>query len=141
MHIPAHLSIQTLVSISTLLTILAPYIAAIFTQDHLPQWVNELIAVVVSVTAGIVSFVVSGGHFDTSDMNSLWIAISAIVVGAKVYYVKLLPNSPLIKAIEYATGGLQAGASVPSALFPSAVSKVQVDALPVQATDTDASGE
>lgn len=103
MHIPSHLSIQMLVGISTLFTILTPYLAAVFTQDHLKSWQNELIAVLVSVAAGVVSFVLSGGSFNTHDSSSLCLAISGVLVGAKLYYAKLLPNSPLIKKIEEIT--------------------------------------
>ena len=144
MHLPVHLSMQTLISVSVVLTVLTPYISAIFTQDHLPQWANELIAMIISIGAGVISFFVSGGVFNTTDAPSLGLAISGIFVGAKLYYVHLLPNSPLIKTIEYATGGAASGAVPPDTLQAATVSSTPTavvsslpgDPLPSQPTDT-----
>jgi len=104
---------ENLLFVGTAITVVSPYISAIFTQDKYPAWVNELIAVVISIIGGIATFLGGGGHFVATDLPSLWGSIAAIFAASKIYYSKLLPNSPLIRAIEYYTGGKQSGQPEP----------------------------
>ena len=133
-----HVDVQTLVGVTGLLTTFAPYIAAVFTQQHYHRWVNELIALTVSIFFGALSWFVAGGNIhDVHDIGSLYAAIGFVVIGAKVYYEKLAKASPALVAIEWWTGGKQAGFPKPVAAFTASTS-VSGEALPSGATDSKA---
>ena len=93
------LHLPILFFVGTGLTIAVPYISALFTQKHYPRWTNELIAFVVSMLSGVVSFYEAGGNFH-SITNVSMIAPAALLIfaGAKKYYAELGYNSPLDRA-------------------------------------------
>ena len=129
-----HIHLQTLVGVAAFLTWAAPYASAVFTQQHFPRYVNAIIAFMVSIVFGVVSWFVAGGTFtDVHDIGSLLAVVSAVSVGAKVYYKSLANYDPLLPAIEWWTGGKQAGFPAPPSLSNS--SSVTGDPLPTVATD------
>jgi hypothetical protein len=131
----SHINLQTLVGVATLLTAVSPYIAAVFTQSHYSRWVNEFIAVTVSVVFGVLSWLAAGGSYhDVHDFGSLWTVITLVSVGAKVYYEKLAKAAPMLQTIEWYTGGKQAGFPPPVAMTASTT--LVDDDLPIHATDS-----
>lgn len=133
----SHIDLQTLIGVSTILTFVSPYLAAVFTQQHYARWANELIAVTVSIIFGVLSWLCAGGSFDNlHNIGSLLTVVSAVSVGAKVYYEKLAKAAPLLPAIEWWTGGKQAGFPKPIEAFAASTS-VTGDSLPDRATDSN----
>ena len=133
-----HIHLQTLIGVAALVTWITPYAAAVFTQMHFPRWVNAVIAFSVSIVFGIISWFSAGGTItDVHDIGSLLSVVSAVSVASKVYYEKLAKNDPLLPAIEWWSGGKQAGFPKPVTAFLASTS-VSGDPLPTGATDTDA---
>ncbi len=131
-----HVDLQTLVGVAALLTTATPYIAALFTQSHYSRWVNEAIAIALSTLFGVLSWFAAGGSFhDVHDIGSLFAVVGSVNLGSKAYYKALAKSSPTLSAIEWWTGGRQAGFSAPDHSF-GAATPVAGEDLPLHSTDT-----
>ncbi len=81
-----------------------PYIAAFLTQSKLPRVVNEIIAFVVCLAAGLIAFWQGGGSFTSiHSLAPLAAAVSVIFTYSKVFYLRLKYNSPIIQWLKNLT--------------------------------------
>lgn len=103
----APLNLPSLATLTTLMIVAVPYMTAVLTHAHLPRWANELIALAVSLLAGLMTFLSSGGDFRTvHDANTLLAVWAVIFAGAKLYYQRLRTASPLLTDFKTPAGNL-----------------------------------
>jgi hypothetical protein len=135
---PLNINTSTLALFASGLTVAVPYVSAILTQKKFARWINETIVFAICILAGLVAFFQSGGNFSTVHDSATFFAIVPLIfAGAKIYYVKLGYQSPLIHWLEWCTGGFQAG--IPAPISTLRMPNSEIDRLPVFPTDIHSS--